>query len=248
MCMLSIFQWLSCNRYVHSQCLWPNQRRSPWQVHNSLRGGTTRGKQCPCCHTWGRWIWLGNESVERYRYAGCATLQCGIPWTGRQLKIRSTFAGHGLRRHQNEIRSTVSTVSQGKSSWKRIPTEAARREKQHRLNMWDRCKIDQGKFDKAKERWAISCRTGVFFFSLIPQQRKWQSRDRPCLTLRIILLPHPPHHHQLFHHRPPNICFLLPKCLAQLHFLTLHSHTSHSISLWLYSLLYTFFSSLCSSQ
>ena len=75
----------------------------------------------------------------------------------------------------------------------------------------------------------------------------YYSRWKVVLTLHLIL-PHPPHHHQLFHHRPPNICFLLPKCLAQLHFFTQHSHTSHSISLWLYSVLYTFFSSLCKPQ
>ena len=77
------------------------------------------------------------------------------------------------------------------------------------------------------------------------------SSDEAYPTLRIIL-PLPPHHHQLFHHHPPhhqlfhhlpphhhqlfppppptspstfpppppNICFLLPKCLAQLDFLT----------------------------
>ena len=45
----------------------------------------------------------------------------------------------------------------------------------------------------------------------------------------------------------PSLCFLVSKCLNQLHFLTLHLHTSHSTSLLLYSWLYAFFSSLCSS-
>ena len=45
----------------------------------------------------------------------------------------------------------------------------------------------------------------------------------------------------------PSLCFLVSTCLNQLHFLTLHLHASHSTSLWLYSWLYTLFSSLCSS-
>ena len=47
----------------------------------------------------------------------------------------------------------------------------------------------------------------------------------------------------------PSLCFLVSKCLNQLHFLTLHLQTSHSTytSLLLNSWLYAFFSSLCSS-
>ncbi len=38
------------------------------------------------------------------------------------------------------------------------------------------------------------------------------SRQWPCSTLRIIL-PHPPHHHQLFHHRPPTYASYSPHVL-----------------------------------
>ena len=42
-------------------------------------------------------------------------------------------------------------------------------------------------------------------------------------------------------------CFLVARSLDQLHFLTLNLQLSHSTSLQLYSWLYAFFSSLCSS-
>ena len=38
------------------------------------------------------------------------------------------------------------------------------------------------------------------------------SSDKPCLTLHLIL-PHPPHHHQLFHHRPPTYASYSPNVL-----------------------------------
>ncbi len=82
--MLSIFQWLSC-RYVHSQCLWP-KRRSPWQVHNSLRGGTTRGKQC--------WWWMDvngkDESVWEMNVERC--------WTLSIRRLRNSAMRHSVDR------------------------------------------------------------------------------------------------------------------------------------------------------
>ena len=40
----------------------------------------------------------------------------------------------------------------------------------------------------------------------------YYSSDKAYLTLRIIL-PHPPHHHQLFHHRPPTYASYSPNVL-----------------------------------
>ena len=54
------------------------------------------------------------------------------------------------------------------------------------------------------------------------------SRWKVMLTLHLIL-PLPPATPSTFPPPPPNICFLVPKCLAQLHFLTLHPHTPHNL-------------------
>ena len=45
----------------------------------------------------------------------------------------------------------------------------------------------------------------------------------------------------------PFLCFSVLTCLAHLFFFTLHSHTSQSTSIWLYTFFFSLISSLCSA-
>ena len=71
--------------------------------------------------------------------------------------------------------------------------------------------------------WIVSIQEAHCNFSLLP--------PGPCHPY----LPQPPPF------STPSLCFLVPKCLNQLHFLTLHPQLSHPTSLLLYSWFYASF-------